>query len=88
MELETRLREVFAPLHLQVEDQSGRHKGHAGATGGGHYDVVLVAAAFAGKSLIEQHRMVNEAVGDMFRGKVHALALRTFSPEQWEKAGS
>ncbi len=83
-----RLQEAFEPVHVAVEDQSGRHVGHAGASGGGHYAVTLVAQAFEGKSLIEQHRMVNEALGDLFKDKVHALALKTYSPAQWSVARS
>jgi stress-induced morphogen len=59
-------------------------------TGGGdHWQVIIVSPAFEGKGLVEQHRMVNEAltaeIGDQ---RIHALALKTFTPEQWEKLGS
>ena len=59
-------------------------------TGGGdHWQVIIVSAAFEGKGLVEQHRMVNEAlkepIGDQ---RIHALALKTYSPAQWEKLGA
>jgi acid stress-induced BolA-like protein IbaG/YrbA len=59
-------------------------------TGGGdHWQLIVVSAAFEGKGLIDQHRMVNEAlkvpIGDQ---RIHALSLKTFSPAQWEKLGS
>ena len=59
-------------------------------TGGGdHWQVIVVSAAFDGKGLVEQHRMVNEAlkepIGDQ---RIHALALKTYSPAQWEKLGA
>ncbi len=59
-------------------------------TGGGdHWQVIIVSSAFEGKGLLEQHRLVNEAlkaeIGDQ---RIHALALKTFSPAQWEKLGS
>ena len=59
-------------------------------TGGGdHWQVIIVSAAFDGKGLVEQHRMVNEAlkepIGDQ---RIHALALKTYSPAQWEKLGA
>ena len=59
-------------------------------TGGGdHWQVIVVSKAFEGKGLIEQHRMVNEAlkepIGDQ---RIHALALKTFSPAQWDKLGA
>ena len=59
-------------------------------TGGGdHWQLIIVSPAFDGKSLIEQHRMVNEALKDpMGDQRIHALSLKTFSPAQLEKLGS
>jgi stress-induced morphogen len=59
-------------------------------TGGGdHWQVIIVSSAFEGKGLLEQHRMVNEALkGAMDDERIHALALKTYSPAQWEKLGS
>ena len=59
-------------------------------TGGGdHWQLIIVSPAFEGKGLIEQHRLVNEALkeplGDQ---RIHALSLKTFSPAQWDKLGS
>lgn len=58
-------------------------------TGGGdHWQVVIVSPAFEGKGLLEQHRMVNDALkGAMDDERIHALALKTYSPAQWEKLG-
>jgi stress-induced morphogen len=59
-------------------------------TGGGdHWQVIVVSPAFEGKGLVEQHRMVNEALKDeMGDQRIHALALKTFTPAQWERLGS
>mgnify|MGYP001165924270 FL=1 len=59
-------------------------------TGGGdHWQVIIVSAAFEGKGLVEQHRMVNEALKEpMGDQRIHALALKTYSPAQWEKLGA
>ncbi len=82
--LETLLRDRFRPAHLEIRDDSVRHAGHAGATsGGGHFEVVIVAAAFEGRELLERHRMVHEALGDLVGGSVHALGLRTVAPSEW-----
>lgn len=81
------LRRRFAPLHLEVRNESARHAGHPGAaSGGGHYEVVVVSAAFEGKTLLEQHRMVNEALGDLFGREIHALALKTIPASRWRQA--
>ena len=76
-QIEDILRERFSPQRLEVQDDSGRHVGHAGAGGGGHYRVVLVAACFAGLSLVEQQRRVYEALRPLFPHAIHALALQT-----------
>ena len=59
-------------------------------TGGGdHWQLIVVSAAFEGKGLVEQHRMVNDALrAELEDQRIHALALKTFSPAQWEKLGS
>ena len=86
--LEGILEEKFQPLHLEVLDDSAKHAGHAGARqGGGHYIVTLVADLFEGKTLVDQHRMVNEALKDLFGKDIHALALHTYSPTQWRIRG-
>ena len=59
-------------------------------TGGGdHWQVIIVSSAFEGKGLVEQNRMVNDALkeelGDQ---RIHALALKTYTPAQWDKLGS
>jgi len=82
--LETILRERFRPAHLEIRDHSARHAGHAGAAaGGGHFEVVIVAAAFEGRPLLDRHRMVHEALRDLIGGSVHALGLRTIAPTEW-----
>jgi BolA protein len=87
LRLQEILRRRFAPLYLEVRDASPRHAGHPGAaSGGGHYEVVIVSAAFEGKTLLEQHRMVNEALGDLFGREIHALALRTVPASRWRPA--
>ena len=76
------LSQAFAPEHLEIEDQSERHAGHAGAKGGGHYRVEIVADAFAGKSALQRHRMVYAAVGDAMGSAVHALSIRAQTPNE------
>lgn len=76
--------ERFAPEHFELRDDSAKHVGHPGATsGGGHYTVVIVAAAFEGRPLLERHRMVYEALGSLIGDEVHALAIKTLTPTEW-----
>jgi BolA family transcriptional regulator, general stress-responsive regulator len=81
-EIERILREKLAPTKLEVIDESMRHAGHAGASEGGHFRVVVVSTAFAGKSPVERHRLVNAALAPLFAGRIHALQLRTLTPEE------
>ena len=59
-------------------------------TGGGdHWQLIIVSSAFEGKGLLEQHRIVNEALKEPLADqRIHALALKTYSPAQWEKLGA
>jgi BolA family transcriptional regulator, general stress-responsive regulator len=84
-QLEATLRRGLHPVHLAVEDESARHTGHAGAAGGGHFRVVIVSAAFRGQNQLARQRAVYELLGDAMRTTIHALALRTLTPEEWEK---
>ncbi|MCB1107863.1 MAG: BolA family transcriptional regulator [Chlamydiia bacterium] len=50
-----------------------------------HFNAVVVAPQFVGKSLIEQHRLVMGALSDLFETSLHAMKLETYTPEEWEK---
>ena len=80
--IEARLREAFAPLALEVVDDSARHRNHAGNTGGGHFRVVLVSERFRGVPRVERHRMVYESLADALRAEIHALELDARTPEE------
>jgi len=83
-QIEQRLRAALAPLRLDIVDDSARHAGHAGAreSGGGHYNVSIVSAAFAGKNLIERHRLVYGALGELMHKDIHALSVQALSPDE------
>ena len=68
---------------IEVIDESHMHAGHAGAkTGMGHFNVTIVAPAFNGKSLLERHKLVYEALGDMMQTDIHALSIKAFAPTE------
>ncbi len=81
-EIEKRLREALAPSRLNVINDSGKHRGHAGDYGSGesHFTGEIEAPAFAGLSRLERQRAVNRALGDLMRERVHALAIRASAP--------
>lgn len=80
--IEEKLAAAFAPASLTVVDESDHHAGHAGARAGGetHFRVTVVADAFAGKSRLERHRMVNAALAAELADRVHALAIHAKAP--------
>ena len=80
--LETKLGQAFSPTLLQIEDQSDRHAGHAGAHGGGesHFNVTIEAAAFEGLSRVQRQRLVYAALAEELAGPVHALSLKALAP--------
>lgn len=81
--IETLLHAAFAPRSLQIEDDSAKHAGHAGARdGGGHYRVALVADAFTGKNTLARHRLVYAALAELMPTAIHALAIRATAPDE------
>ena len=85
-EIEALLRAALNPSHLEVINDSARHHGHAGDDGSGesHFTVVVAADAFTGISRLQRQRMVLAALGDIPGQRVHALAIRAFSPQELE----
>ena len=71
---------LLQPETVVIVDDSHRHAGHAGARDGGHYDLQIVAEAFAGKNTVARHRMIYDAAGDLMRGQIHALSIRAEVP--------
>jgi len=77
------------PVHLVVEDESHLHVGHAGAaSGGGHFRALIVSAAFRGQNQVARQRAVYALLGNAMRSAIHALALRTLTPEEWAAAAA
>lgn len=73
-EVEGRLKAAFPDAEIELEDLTGTKD---------HYQARIVSAAFSGKSRIEQHQMVYGALKEEMKGPIHALALKTYTPETW-----
>lgn len=72
---------ALAPASLEIEDESHKHAGHAGARDGrGHFRVDVVSSAFAGMTPIARHRAVYAAVGELMTTDIHALVIRARTP--------
>ncbi len=83
-----KLTSAFAPIALEIEDQSARHAGHAGAVradgtrGETHFHIRMVSADFDGLSRVERQRRVHAALKDELAGPVHALSLTLSAPRE------
>ena len=82
--LRQRLDQALTPDHLDIRDDSAKHHGHAGARPEGetHFTVLVVSAAFSGRSRIDRQRMVHSAAGDLLRERIHALSIRALTPAE------
>ena len=81
-QLRAALERSLAPHSLEIVDDSARHAGHAGAAAGGHFRVALVADAFRGRTQLERHRLVYEAVAPLLQNGVHALNIVARAPDE------
>ena len=81
--IERKLSQKFAPTHLEVIDESDRHRGHAGWREGGesHFRVRIATRQFAGKPRVAQHRAIMDALADEMRAQIHALAIEVLDPD-------
>lgn len=80
--IEAKLTAALHPSEIDIVDESHLHAGHSGWREGGetHFRVRVVSEAFAGKSRVERHRMINTLLAEELAGGVHALALKTLAP--------
>lgn len=77
------LQQVLAPTRLEIEDDSHRHAGHAGARDGrGHFNVLVVSERFTGLGPLARHRAIYAALGSMMDTDIHALSIRAFTPSE------
>jgi BolA protein len=75
--------------HVAIVDQSARHENHVGGdSGGGHFQVLVVSERFRGLSRLEAQRLVYAAVDELMTADIHAMVMRTMTPEQWAEQSS
>jgi BolA protein len=85
--IDNKLRQRFTPARLSIEDESSKHRGHAGHREGGesHFRVEIVSAAFEGHNRVARQRMVYEALKAELDAGLHALAITTLTPAEDDK---
>jgi BolA family transcriptional regulator, general stress-responsive regulator len=72
----------LAPVELVIRDDSAAHAGHAGAREGGHFSVFVVSEQFAGRTRMQRHQLVYEAVSALMRTDIHALSIQARTPQE------
>lgn len=77
-EVEARLKAAFPDAEIELEDLTGTKD---------HYQARIVSDAFDGKTPVQQHQLVYQALQEEMKGPIHALALRTFTPAAWANQG-
>ena len=83
--IEERIRDSLGASHVEVIDESHLHAGHAGAQDGGrHFRAVIVSEKFAGLSRVRSQQLVYQSVEEWMGREIHALSMKTFTPEAWE----
>ena len=87
--IRTTLEDALEAEHVQVIDDSALHAGHLGAQGGGgHYRVLVVSSHFKGLSRVAAQRLIYHTLGELMTTDIHALEMRTLTPEQWRNSGT
>lgn len=82
-EIGRRLEAALQPQLIEVIDESHQHVGHEGARDGrGHFKLYIVSSRFAGLKLVQRHRLVYQALGDLMQTDIHALAIEARAPEE------
>ena len=81
-EMLRRLNSALSPTHIELVDDSEKHRGHGGYNpeGESHFMLEIESASFAGKSRVERQRMVYKALGELMHERVHALQIRARAP--------
>ncbi|XP_077996114.1 bolA-like protein 2 [Glandiceps talaboti] len=81
-DLQEKLKTELEAVHVEIEDKTDPH------CKGGKYVAIIVSEKFQGKSLVQRHRLVNGCLEEELKEKIHALSMKTLTPEQWQKQQS
>lgn len=81
--IKQKLNEALKPELIEIIDDSAAHAGHAGAKkGGGHYNVTIIAELFEGKTLVQRHQLIYQALGELMKKEIHALGINALTPSE------
>lgn len=81
--IEQKIRDAFAPIFLQLTNESYKHNVPAGSES--HFKVVVVASVFVEQRLLQRHRSINTVLAEELAHHIHALAIHAYTPEEWSQ---
>tara|TARA_B100000131_G_scaffold245700_1_gene238562 strand:+ start:1757 stop:2026 length:270 start_codon:yes stop_codon:yes gene_type:complete len=84
-EIKKRLEKKLDLIHFEIKDFTGRHLNHKLHEGGFHLETTIVSDNFTDKTLIERHRLVYDAMGELMNHEIHALSMKTLTRGEWEE---
>ena len=83
--IQAKLTETLSPEWIEVVDESHMHNVPKGSES--HFNVFVVADVFEGQRLVSRHQTIYRALANEMKGSIHALALKTLTPEEWKQQG-
>jgi acid stress-induced BolA-like protein IbaG/YrbA len=76
---------MVTPESIQINIAQGMVTEHLSVTGDGtHFEAVIVSDEFAGKNRVQRHQLVYQTLGDRMREEIHALSMKTYTPQEWQ----
>ena len=82
--IEQKLGEQLDLHHIEIKDFTGRHLNHKQHYGGFHLEAIIVSESFINKTLIDRHKIIYAALGELLKHEIHAFSMKTLTPEEWE----
>ena len=82
--IEQKLGEQLDLHHIEIKDFTGRHLNHKQHDGGFHLEAIIVSESFINKTLIERHKIIYAALGELLKHEIHAFSMKTLTTEAWE----
>ena len=82
--IEQELKNSMKIENFEIKDFTGRHLNHEQHDGGFHLEAVIVSDEFLEKSLIERHKMIYKALGDLMKHEIHAFSMKTLTIQEWK----
>ena len=83
-EIKQQLQKNLELHHFELKDFTGRHLNHKLHEGGFHLEAVIVSKNFDGLNLIDRHKKVYEAIGELMKHEIHALSMKTHTKSEWD----